>query len=174
MIHMALSKEKQELAKNTKLSENFTLLELLRSTSYPEYMEYPRQDIIDALRDFAINVLQPIRDKFGPINVTSGFRNPKLNKAVGGVTNSIHQIYDTSGNIFLGVAADIIPQKADLKTVFEWAAKNVPAIKNIIIYRKANVTRTPFIHVDTRAKLEQIAVLEKTGPSTYVNYTWGK
>ncbi|MBO4593473.1 MAG: peptidase M15 [Bacteroidaceae bacterium] len=37
------------------------------------------------------NVLQPIRDAYGkPIIVGSGYRCPKLNKAVGGVSNSQH------------------------------------------------------------------------------------
>lgn len=44
-------------------------------------------------------MLQPIRDKYGhAITVTSGYRCPKLNTAVGGVKNSQH---------LLGQAADI-------------------------------------------------------------------
>ena len=51
------------------------------------------------LQKLCSEVLQPIRDKFKkPIVVTSGYRCPKLNAAVGGVRTSQH---------LLGEAADI-------------------------------------------------------------------
>lgn len=51
--------------------------------------------IPDTLKPNMVNlctkVLQPIRDRFGaPIVVGSGYRCPKLNKAVGGVASSQH------------------------------------------------------------------------------------
>lgn len=46
------------------------------------------------------NVLDPLREAYGnPIRITSGYRCPKLNKAVGGVYGSQHQY---------GMAADIV------------------------------------------------------------------
>lgn len=36
------------------------------------------------------NVLQPLRDKFGPITITSGYRCPKLNALVKGSRTSQH------------------------------------------------------------------------------------
>ena len=46
-------------------------------------------------------LLEPARQEVGPIIVTSGFRNPRVNTLVGGVKNSQH---------LLGQAADIRPQ----------------------------------------------------------------
>ena len=51
-------------------------------------MPYGIEENIEALVD---NVLDPLREKYGkPIVVNSGFRCPKHNLAVGGVTNSQH------------------------------------------------------------------------------------
>ena len=62
-----------------------------------------------AIRD---NVLNPLREKFGkPIRITSGFRSPELNKAVGGKPTSQH---------IKGEAVDITAiNKADNKELFE-------------------------------------------------------
>lgn len=44
-----------------------------------------------ALSALVANVLDPLREKYGkPIVVSSGYRSPKLNKAVGGVARSQH------------------------------------------------------------------------------------
>ena len=62
-----------------------------------------------AIRD---NILNPLREKFGkPIRITSGFRSPELNKAVGGKPTSQHT---------KGEAVDITAvNKADNKELFE-------------------------------------------------------
>lgn len=36
------------------------------------------------------NLIQPMRDALGPIRVTSGYRSPELNRAIGGSTKSQH------------------------------------------------------------------------------------
>lgn len=55
-----------------------------------------RTNLIHLIED----CLDPIRDSWGnPINVTSGYRCSRLNKMIGGATNSQHQ---------LGEAADIV------------------------------------------------------------------
>lgn len=59
----------------------------------------PSFDIVDNLNKLA-DYLDIIREKVGkPILISSGFRCPVLNKAVGGVSNSQHQ---------KGLAADLI------------------------------------------------------------------
>ena len=157
-------------AKNTKLSDNFTLYELIRSDSHPELVTYPTDEIIEALRVLCQDVLQPIRDKFGPIRVNSGYRNTRLNNAVGGVSNSIHKVMDSHGISVVGAAADIVPLKADVKKVFEQIPELSKGIKTAIIYRRPSVTRTPFIHVDNRNTRTELSMLEKIGPNTYVPY----
>lgn len=59
----------------------------------------PTFDVVDNLNKLA-DYLDVIREKVGkPILISSGFRCPMLNKAVGGVSNSQHQ---------KGLAADLI------------------------------------------------------------------
>lgn len=51
----------------------------------------PSFEIVENLSELA-EVLDGIREAWGsPIRVTSGYRCPELNKAVGGVANSCHQ-----------------------------------------------------------------------------------
>jgi len=65
----------------------------------------------------AKNVLQPVRDKFGPIRITSGFRSQALNSAIGGSKTSNH---------CFGYAADIEPVSSNKKLIIiiEWIYYN--------------------------------------------------
>jgi len=84
-----------------KLSKNFTLEELTFSITANNHgiNNTPNAEVKAALKRLAVEVLQPIREAWGqPIVITSGYRCPALNKAVGGVKNSQH---------VLGQAADI-------------------------------------------------------------------
>ncbi len=84
------------------LTKNFTLEEMLESSEAREHniieQWSPPPEIIDKLRDLCVNLLQPLRDRLGPIFVSSGWRCPRLNTLVGGVSNSWHK---------LGEAADV-------------------------------------------------------------------
>lgn len=76
-----------------KLSNNFKLEELIESSTAIHYKinNYPSPTEIDNLRKLCETILQPIRDKFGKaIYVTSGYRNPILNRKVKGSPSSQH------------------------------------------------------------------------------------
>jgi len=76
-----------------KLSTNFTTEEATRS-SYAVKHGIDNSMTPVVLRNaewFAKNVLQPIRFKIDkPFNITSWYRSPALNKAIGGVATSAH------------------------------------------------------------------------------------
>ena len=100
---------------NMKLSENFTLEELIRSNT-AERMgidNVPKDEkVVENLRSLCLEVLQPLRDYVGaPVHINSGYRCPELNMAVGGVKNSQH---------CRGEAADI--RIVSPKQGREWAA----------------------------------------------------
>lgn len=79
----------------------FTFNELTKSATASRLKidNTPTEQIKKNLVELVDNVLDPLRTAWKqPIIVTSGYRCPKLNKAVGGVPNSQHQ---------LGQAADI-------------------------------------------------------------------
>lgn len=162
-----LTKQQIEDLKKIKLSANFNAYELVRSVSYPELVIYPSDAILDHLRKFAETVLQPIRNHFGPIHIDSGWRNKELNKRVGGVENSVHQI--NHNGIYLGVASDLNVGDYNQIEMAKWIYANTPA-KTVIIYRDPKVTHNPFIHTDIRLSRRNKVLLEKTAPHTYVNF----
>tara|TARA_R110002012_G_scaffold19948_1_gene71101 strand:+ start:3079 stop:3546 length:468 start_codon:yes stop_codon:yes gene_type:complete len=75
-----------------KLSKNFTMSELTRSSTAKRkgINNEPSEAVRAKLRFLVNELLQPMRDKLGPIRVTSGYRSPKLNRAIGGSTKSQH------------------------------------------------------------------------------------
>jgi zinc D-Ala-D-Ala carboxypeptidase len=77
-----------------KLTANFSLAEMLESgTARRKGLQEqfdPPSEIISSLQLLCIHILQPLRDHVGPISISSGYRCPRLNKAVKGAKNSQH------------------------------------------------------------------------------------
>lgn len=87
---------------NTQVMKYFTLDELTRSRTATRLGidNTPTTEATACLKLLVEHVLDPLRQAWGrPIAVTSGYRCPQLNKAVGGVPGSQH---------LLGQAADIV------------------------------------------------------------------
>lgn len=85
----------------TKFAEHFSLSEFLRSETAARNdidLNNPPERVVANLTALAVDVLEPIRAKAGPIIITSGWRPLALNKLVGGSYNSDH---------IEGLAADI-------------------------------------------------------------------
>lgn len=75
------------------LSPNFTLSEMTKSQTAIRrgIINEPDEQDIAALERLAMSVLQPVRDHFGtPVIVTSGYRCPDLNMAIGSKGSSQH------------------------------------------------------------------------------------
>ena len=74
------------------LSRNFSLQELTKSdTAIRRGIDNePNADQIDKLKSLCENILQPVRDQFGRVKVTSGYRSPELCVAIGSSLNSQH------------------------------------------------------------------------------------
>lgn len=82
-------------------AEYFTLRELTRSATAKRLGidNTPNDEVIANLQKLCTNVLDPLRKQYRqPIRVSSGYRCPDLNKAVGGAPFSAHM---------MGLAADI-------------------------------------------------------------------
>lgn len=72
-----------------KLTKNFSLSEMIKTNT--GFDNTPNKEQICRLRVLCEKIMQPLRNWYGkPIIITSGFRNGKVNNAVGGVYGSQH------------------------------------------------------------------------------------
>ena len=85
------------------LSKHFMLSEFTRSATAIKYRidNTPDADSVAALQDLCINVLEPLRKRFGVIRITSGYGCLKLNKMVGGSRTSQH-LFGEAADIHVG------------------------------------------------------------------------
>lgn len=126
-----------------KLSPHFDLVEFTRSdTAQSRHIDNtPNHTQIENLRFLCVHVLEPLREKFGPIIIGSGFRSEKLNAAVGGVANSQHKT---------GEACDIhLPSNEVGKEYFEFL-KALPCFDQLIWERNSPKSSRFWIHVSIR------------------------
>ena len=81
-----------EARDDIQLSEHFRLSEFTRSATAIKYGidNTPCIEDIEALQSLCINVLEPLRRRFGVIRITSGYRSPMLNDKIGGSHTSQH------------------------------------------------------------------------------------
>ena len=115
-----------------RLSPHFSLSELLVSETATEKgiseQFNPSPDIIANLIELCTNVMEPIRELIGqPINVSSGYRSPRLNSAVGGEPNSQHLC---NGGC---AAADIYCPSLDVTQLYERIKNSDIRIDELII-----------------------------------------
>lgn len=75
-----------------KLTENLTLLEATKSNTATRLGidNTPPPAIIERMVETAEKIFQPLRDALGPIRVSSFYRSPDLNRAIGGSKSSQH------------------------------------------------------------------------------------
>jgi hypothetical protein len=119
-----------------KLSANFNLAELIK-TNVRQFDNMPNMTAIDNLQLLVDNVLQPVRDHFGPVVVTSGYRSPEVNKAIGGSTTSDHT---------RGMAADFEVLGVPNREVARWVIENLKTKQTILEFPGAN-PNDGWIHV---------------------------
>lgn len=110
----------------------FTIAELCKSARAQELKidNTPTPGIRQNLERLVANILDPLREAWGgPIDVTSGYRCPVVNKAVGGVGNSQHttgqaadiRIYsrDKDGKYVRDKAGNLIVDRAANRKLFQ-------------------------------------------------------
>ena len=155
------------------LSPHFSYLEAIHSASHPELVNNPSEVTWERIRNFAVNNLEEFRSVCcdnTPMHITSWFRPPPLNIAVGGVSystgskhSSVHGIWDERDGTFCGVAADIVPVK---KTIY-YAFRKTPDLKSdfktFIIYPTKG-----FIHADTQVLRKKRTWLVSITGKSYV------
>lgn len=127
-----------------KLSEHFTLAELVRSTTADRLGldNTPTADALQQLQRTA-QMLERVRTYLGgkPVLINSGYRNRAVNAAVGGVTTSDHA---------KGMAADIrVPSYGSAYEVAKALASHLAELGiGQVIYESVNGSQ--WVHVSTR------------------------
>ena len=124
------------------ITENFTLEEFTRSETAERMgiQNVPGNREKLAIVNLCAKLLQPLRDIYGkPIRINSGYRCPELNKAVGGVSNSMHQNGEASDLSIDGKARELLELIEEHRLPFDQA----------ILYRKRN-----FLHVSLKVEGE--------------------
>ena len=146
-----------------KLSYNFTLAELTKSEVAIRRAidNTPSLAIIDNLQALVDNILQPVRNALGPVIVTSGYRSPAVNVAVGGSPTSDH---------CLGMAADIEIVGLDNKVLAQYVRDNFKFTQLILEFYIDGQPNSGWVHVSydpKDLKCEVLRAVKKDGKTVY-------
>ena len=122
-----------------KLSSNFTLSELCKSETAARkgIDNTPPEDVINNLTCLCDMVLQKVRNKLGVVMVTSGYRSPELNKAIGGSATSDH---------CKGLAADFEVVGFDNKELALWIKDNLVFKQLILEFYEEGQPNSGWVH----------------------------
>jgi hypothetical protein len=126
------------------LSPHFTLEEMIKSQAGDRagIDNLPPPACREALRALCVNVLEPIRERFGPVIITSGYRGPELNRIVGSSSSSQHP---------KGEAADIeVPGMAN-GDLARWIEKHLEYDQLILECYKPGIPSSGWVHVSYKA-----------------------
>jgi len=121
------------------LSRNFTLQELTKSDTAIRkgINNNPSAGQIEKLKLLCENILQPVRDHFGRVKVTSGFRSPELCAAIGSSVNSQHA---------QACAADFEVVGTDNAELADWIYKNLEPDQLILEFYNPGEPNSGWIH----------------------------
>ena len=121
------------------LSRNFTLSELIKSDTAIRkgINNNPNAEQIEKLKALCENILQPVRDHFGRVKITSGFRSVDLCLAIGSSSNSQHAKAE---------AADFECVGVDNAELADWIKNNLPYDQLIVEYYTPGEPNSGWIH----------------------------
>ena len=147
-----------------KLTENFTLKELTKSDTAIRkgISNEPNTDEIEKLKLLCETILQPVRDKFGAVTVTSGYRSPELCQAIGSSINSQHTKAE---------AVDFEVEGVDNADVAYWIKDNIPNWDQMILeFYTPGQPNSGWIHCSITSKLERkqfLSAYKEDGKTKY-------
>ena len=123
-----------------RLSENFTMAEFTKSQTAERrgIDNTPEGEHLDAAVALFENVVQKVRDHFGPTVINSGYRSPELNEAVGGSSRSQH---------CKGEAADIEVPGVPNAELAEWIRDNLEFDQLILEFYTPGIPDSGWVHV---------------------------
>src|SRR6056300_1351956 len=126
------------------LSKNFTMAEFVKSDTATKLGidNTPEGQHLEAAKALFENVVQKVRDHFGPTVLNSGYRSPDLNAAVGGSSTSQH---------CKGEAADIEVPGVPNAELAEWIRDNLDFDQLILEFYTPGIPDSGWVHVSYKA-----------------------
>ena len=121
------------------LSRNFSLSELTKSDTAIRkgINNNPNAEQVEKLKALCENILQPVRDHFGRVKITSGYRSPELCIAIGSSVNSQHAKAE---------AADFECPGVDNAELADWIHKELPYDQLILEFYTPGEPNSGWIH----------------------------
>ena len=121
------------------LSRNFSLQEMIKSDTAIrlDIDNNPNADQIKKLEMLCERILQPVRDHFGRVKVTSGYRSPELCAAIGSSVNSQHAKAE---------AADFECVGVDNAELADWIHRELPYDQLILEFYTPGEPNSGWIH----------------------------
>ena len=121
------------------LSRNFTLSELIKSDTAIRrgINNNPNAEQIEKLKTLCEKILQPVRDHFGRVKITSGYRSPELCVAIGSSLNSQHTRAE---------AADFEVMGTSNAEVFDWIKDNLDWDQMILEFYTPGEPNSGWVH----------------------------
>lgn len=147
-----------------RLSKNFTLQEFTKSqTALRQGIDNtPDGEHLEAAKALFENVVQPIRDNFGPTVINSGYRGPALNEAVGGSSRSQH---------CKGEAVDIECPGVPNADIAQWIVDNLDFDQVILEFYTPGIPDSGWVHVSYKAEGDNrksiLTAMKEDGKTVY-------
>ena len=134
-----------------KLSKNFSRAEIEHSNTAKRLgiSNEMSDKHLENMQRVIDNLIQPMRDAIGPIRISSGYRSPKLNKAIGGSSRSQHS---------KGEALDLQfweKGKMNNKVIYDWVLESGVEFDQMI-----NEFDYSWIHISLKSRENRSQILE--------------
>jgi zinc D-Ala-D-Ala carboxypeptidase len=146
------------------LSKNFTLTEFTKSQTALRLGidNTPSEEHLAAAKLLFENVVQPVRDHFGPTVINSGYRGPALNEAIGGAATSQH---------CRGEAVDIECPGVPNHKVAEWIQNNLEYDQLILEFYTLGIPDSGWVHVSyipEGNRKQSLTAVKQDGKTVYL------
>ena len=146
------------------LSKNFTLTEFTKSQTALRLGidNTPSDEHLAAAKLLFENVVQPVRDHFGPTVINSGYRGPALNEAIGGAATSQH---------CRGEAVDIECPGVPNHEVAEWIENNLEYDQLILEFYTLGIPDSGWVHVSyipEGNRKQSLTAVKQDGKTVYL------
>ena len=134
-----------------RLSKNFSRAEIEHSNTAKRLgiSNEMSEKHLESMQRLIDNLIQPMRDAIGPIRISSGYRSPKLNKAIGGSSRSQHS---------KGEALDLQfweKGKMNNRVIYDWVLESGVEFDQMI-----NEFDFSWIHISLKSRENRSQVLE--------------